>query len=91
MHSINLLYTFVYGDLFLKKCSIIICLLLLTPCKIVIFKLMWVFVIDKYSENNEFVSGSNNFDKTKLYIDTLTSDSMIYENYYGVTMYDNDN
>lgn len=52
---------------------------------------MWVFVIDKYSENNEFVSGSNNFDKTKLYIDTLTSDSMIYENYYGVTMYDNDN
>ena len=55
------------------------------------FKLMWVFVIDKYSENNEFVSGSNNFDKTKLYIDTLTSDSMIYENHYGVTMYDNDN
>ena len=55
------------------------------------FKPMWVFVIDEYGENNEFMSGSNNFPKIKLYIDALTGDSMIYENNFGVTLYDKDN
>ena len=49
-----------------------------------VFKPMWVFVIDEYKNNDEYLCGNNNFAKMQLYIDAVSGESMIYENHYGL-------
>lgn len=49
-----------------------------------VFKPMWVFVIDEYKNNDEYLRGNNNFTKMQLYIDAVSGESMIYENHYGL-------
>lgn len=49
-----------------------------------VFKPMWVFVIDEYKNNDEYLLGNNNFAKMQLYIDAVSGESMIYENHYGL-------
>ena len=49
-----------------------------------VFKPMWVFVINEYKNNDEYLRGDDSFKKMQLYIDAVSGESKIYENHYGL-------